>query len=100
MILTMSRKVMMTSKEPQYNIDMAKTYTDRFDKLQWIKENATEKHVIEMFLTELVNWLEEDEFDKFFKFHCRLWKIETPFDEDEDEDPIDNFNYVGSHHHY
>ena len=78
--------------------------TNRFDKLEWIKENCSEKHVNEMFLTELVGWLEEDDFNEFFEYHCRLWNIETPFDkdedEDEDEDPIDDINYVGSHHHY
>ncbi len=41
----------------------------------------------EMFLTELVGWLEEDDFNKFFEHHCRVWNIETPFDEDEDDCP-------------
>ncbi len=61
--------------------------TNRFDKLEWIKENCSEKHVNEMFLTELVGWLEEEEFDKFFEYHCRLWNIETPFDEPENDSP-------------
>jgi hypothetical protein len=74
------------SKELQYNNDM----TNRFDKLEWIKENCTEKHVKEMFLTELVSWLSEDDFNEFFEHHCRLWNIETPFDKDEDEDDCPN----------
>ena len=63
------------------------TYTTRFDKLEWIKENCSEKHVREMFLTELVGWLEADDFNEFFEHHCRVWNIETPFDEDEDDCP-------------
>jgi hypothetical protein len=54
----------------------------------------------EMFLTELVGWLEEDDFNEFFEYHCRVWSIKSPFEDDEDEDPIDDINYVGSHHHY
>lgn len=95
----MSRSTMTTNKEHQYNIDMNTTHTNRFNKLVWIKENTTDKHLKEMFLTELVGWLSEDEFNKFFEFHTRIWQIETPFDKD-DEDPSDNINYVGSHYHY
>jgi hypothetical protein len=43
-----------------------------------------------MFLTELVGWLEEDDFNEFFEYHCRLWNIETPFDDSEDEDDSPN----------
>jgi hypothetical protein len=73
-------KTKTKSKELHYNNDM----TNRFDKLEWLKENCTEKHMKEMFLTELVGWLSEYDFNEFFEHHCRLWSIETPFDEDED----------------
>lgn len=63
------------------------TYTTRFDKLEWIKENCSEKHVKEMFLTELVGWLEADDFNEFFKHHCRVWSIKSPFEDDEDDCP-------------
>ena len=69
---------------------MTKTHTNRFDKLSWMFDNTTEKHMKEMFLTELVNWLEEDEFTEFFKFHTRVWNIETPFDDSDDEDDSPN----------
>jgi hypothetical protein len=54
--------------------------TNRFDKLIWIRDNSSK----EMFLTELVGWLEEDDFNEFFKHHCRVWNIETPFDDEDD----------------
>jgi hypothetical protein len=73
---------MMKSKKHQRNINMTNTSTDRFDKLEWIKENTPKKHY-EMFLSALVNWLEEEEFNKFFEHHCRIWDIKTPFDENE-----------------
>jgi hypothetical protein len=79
---------------------MNTTHTNRFNKLVWLKENCTETHIRDMFLTELVGWLEEDDFNKFFEWHCRVWNIETPFDKDEDEDPSEDVNYVGSRHHY
>lgn len=63
------------------------TYTTRFDKLEWIKESCTEKHVKEMFLTELVGWLSEDDFNEFYEHHCRVWSIKTPEELDEDESP-------------
>ena len=69
---------------------MNTTHTNRFNKLDWIKENTTEKHIKEMFLTELVGWLEEDDFNEFFEWHCRVWNIETPFDDSDDEDDSPN----------
>jgi hypothetical protein len=61
--------------------------TNRFDKLEWLHDNCTGKHMKEMFLTELVGWLEEDDFNEFFKHHCRVWSIKSPFEDDEDDCP-------------
>ena len=59
------------------------TYTTRHDKLEWLRDNLSEEHMNEMFLTELVSWMGEDDFNKFFEHHTSCWQIETPFDEDD-----------------
>jgi hypothetical protein len=58
--------------------------TNRFDKLEWLKENLFEQHIKSSFLTELVAWLSEDDFDEFFEHHCRMWDIKTPFDKEDE----------------
>ncbi len=67
-------------KELQYNNNM-----DRFEKLEWIKDTTSEEHVNEMFLTELVAWMSEDEFNKFYEHHCRCWNIDNINDMDDEE---------------
>ena len=57
---------------------MTTTNTTRFEKVEWLRENTTETHIRDMFLTELVSWLGEDNFNEFFEYHCRVWNIETP----------------------
>lgn len=53
--------------------------TTRHDKLEYLLEVCSDEHIKDCpFLTELVNWMSEDEFDEFFKRHCSLWNILTP----------------------
>lgn len=54
----------------------------RFDKLNWLLDNCTDKFITDsIFLTELVGWLDEDEFNKFHEHICRNWKIDSPMAE-------------------
>ena len=53
--------------------------TTRHDKLEYLLEVCSSEHIKDCtFLTELVQWMGEDDFDKFFKRHCSLWNIQTP----------------------
>ena len=53
--------------------------TTRHDKLEYLLENCSSKHIKDStFLRELVQWMGEDDFDKFFKRHCSCWNILTP----------------------
>ena len=53
--------------------------TNRHDKLEYLLETCSSEHIKDCtFLTELVQWMGEDDFDEFFKRHCSLWNIKTP----------------------
>ena len=53
--------------------------TTRHDKLEYLLEVCSDEHIKDCtFLTELVNWMSENEFDEFFKRHCGCWNILTP----------------------
>ena len=71
----------------------------RFEKVDWLLENCTDKFITDCtFLTELVAWMSEDEFNEFHENICRNWDINSPFAEV--DDPMDDPNYVGSPEHY
>lgn len=53
-------------------------YATRFDKLEWLFESCGHTHVNVNVLTELVNWVGEDDFNKFYEHHCRVWGIKSP----------------------
>jgi len=54
----------------------------RHEKLNWLLETCTSKHIQECtFLTELVNYMSEDAFDKFYERHCSNWQILQPDDD-------------------
>lgn len=56
--------------------------SNRFEKLDWLLENCTEKFIKDCpFLTELVGWMSEDEFDEFHENICRNWNIQSEFAE-------------------
>lgn len=52
--------------------------TNRSEKLDWLFESCSKEHMEKYFLTELVNWMGEDDFDKFYEWHCRNWDICSP----------------------
>lgn len=52
--------------------------TTRFDKMEWLIESCGYSHVNINVLTELVNWMGEDDFNEFYEFHCRAWGIKSP----------------------
>ena len=54
----------------------------RFDKLNWLLDNCSTEFIEDcIFLTELVGWLDEDEFNKFHEHICRNWDIKSPMAE-------------------
>lgn len=67
--------------------------SSRFEKLDWLLENCTEKFITDCtFLTELVGWMSEDEFDAFHENICRNWDITSPFAEVDDSN--EDLNYL------
>lgn len=52
--------------------------TTRFEKMEWLFESCADKHVYNNVLPELVTWMGEDLFNKFYKHHCRNWDIKSP----------------------
>lgn len=53
--------------------------TNRHDKLKYLLENCSSEHIKECtLLTEIVSWMGEDNFDKFFERHCSCWNIKLP----------------------
>ena len=51
---------------------------NRFDKLNHLQETCNEKFIKDCyFLRELVSWMGEDEFDKFYGRVCANWDIKT-----------------------
>ena len=53
--------------------------TTRHEKLEYLLEVCSSEHIKDStFLRELVQWMGEDVFDKFFKRHCSCCNILTP----------------------
>jgi hypothetical protein len=46
--------------------------------MEWLIESCGYSHVNVNVLTELVNWMGEDDFNEFYEFHCRAWGIKSP----------------------
>ena len=58
----------------------------RFEKLEFLFETCSEKFVKDStVLQELVRWMDEDDFTKFFDNLCRLWNIDLNDEEDEED---------------
>ena len=56
--------------------------SNRFEKVDWLLENCSEKFITDCtFLTELVGWMSEQEFNEFHEHICRNWEITSPFAE-------------------
>lgn len=48
---------------------------NRYDKLDWLEQVCSEKFMKEEFVLEMVRWMGEDDFDKFYDHLCRHWDI-------------------------
>ena len=58
----------------------------RFEKLEFLFETCSEKFIKDStVLQELVRWMDEDDFSKFFFNLCRLWEIDLSDEEDEED---------------
>ena len=56
------------------------THSTRFEKLDWLLESCSSEFIRDCpFLTELVGWMSEEEFNAFHENICRNWNIESPF---------------------
>jgi hypothetical protein len=65
----------MKNKIEDMNQDWYRS-TNRFDKLQFIKETSSPIWFEEHFLHELLTWMGEDDFNKFFKNQLvRYWEM-------------------------
>lgn len=70
---------------------------NRYEKLDWLRESCGENFIRETLVDEMVRWMGEDDFDKFYQHLCSCWEIaRTPreleakmndleYDEDTDE---------------
>jgi len=48
---------------------------NRYDKLEWLEQTCSEKFMKEEFVLEMVRWMGEDDFEKFYDHLCRNWEI-------------------------
>jgi hypothetical protein len=59
--------------------------TTRFDKLDWLMDNCPASFISDCtVLRELIAWVDEDAFSKFFNCKCSEWMIDHPFGEAEE----------------
>jgi hypothetical protein len=58
----------------------------RFEKMEYLMETCSEKFIKDCtVLQEMVRWMDEDDFSKFFYNLCRLWEIDLNDEEDEED---------------
>ena len=48
---------------------------NRHEKLEWLEQICSENFMKEEFVLEMVRWMGEDDFDKFYDHLCRNWDI-------------------------
>lgn len=72
--------------------------------LELVDEGVLDKDTL---IQDLLGWMSESDVEGFCQKNLRdddtnecLIGPEVDEDEDEDYDPMDDFNYVGSRHHY
>ena len=59
----------------------------RYEKLEYLLETCSAEFIKEcQFLDEMVSWMEEDDFSKFFTHICSQWEIKDPTEEDEEDE--------------
>ena len=55
------------------------THSTRFDKFGWLLDNCSDKFINDsIFLSELVGWMSENDFNEFYDHMCRNWGIDSP----------------------
>lgn len=52
--------------------------SDRFEKMEYMQETCCSDFLECHLMDEMVRWMGEEDFDKFFKHLCRNWDIKTP----------------------
>ena len=62
---------------------------DRYDKVQYLRDNCSQQFVQVDLLDALVQWMSESEFDQFFDHLCRNWEILLPSEYEERMSQID-----------
>jgi hypothetical protein len=65
--------------------------------LEAVDEGALDKDTL---LADLLGYLSESEVEDFVRKNDLLVAVGMAEDEEEEYDPLDDFNYVGSRHHY
>ena len=53
----------------------------RFDKMDFLKETCNEEIMNHNFLNEMVSWMGEDDFSKFYDHFCNCWDICRSYEE-------------------
>jgi hypothetical protein len=48
---------------------------NRYDKLEWLEMTCGEQFMQETLVQEMVRWMGEDDFEKFYDHLCRNWGI-------------------------
>lgn len=48
---------------------------NRHEKLEWLYETCATSFLQNNLIQEMVTWMGEDEFDKFYEHLCRNWEI-------------------------
>ena len=73
---------------------MVREYTDKLIDL--LNEGAIDPRTL---AEQLLSWCSEDSVKQFYTSYGYAEAFE-PEEEEEEDDPMDDFNYVGSPHHY
>ena len=64
----------------------------RFEKMEYLFQTCSEKFIKDCtVLQEMVRWMYEDDFNKFFTRLCHLWNIDLNDDEEDEEDARNEF---------
>ena len=48
---------------------------DRFEKMEWLKETCSEEFISKQLIEEMVMWMSDQDFSKFYEHLCGCWDI-------------------------
>jgi len=54
---------------------------NRFDKMEFLRETTTVETHTKTILEEMVSWMGEDDFSKFYDHFCGCWDICRSYEE-------------------